>query len=137
MVFNISDLAKVYKAKEQGLTFEQIVDEIEMTKNDGLAFNRVARSTCSIMMIDYDSIFKKSRKDHLVLARHVISYVMNKKGRMSLTEIGKEFGNTHATILHGVRRIEIALKVGYKDIAELVESVEESIKYEPISNLQL
>ena len=44
----------------------------------------------------------KSRSTDIVRARNVIHNMLNEKYRMSLTDIGKYFGQDHTTVLHSI-----------------------------------
>jgi len=43
-------------------------------------------------------------------ARHVAIYLIRKLTNLSLPDIGKEFGRDHTTVLHSIKKIELALK---------------------------
>lgn len=61
---------------------------------------------CRIYNVTYDEIKSNKRKEHIVKARHTISYVCRKVMSTSISYGfigGKLGGKNHATILHGCR----------------------------------
>ncbi len=53
----------------------------------------------------------KSRKQHTVLARQMAIYICHELSSLSLTKIGKHFGNRdHSTVLHAIKKIKEKLE---------------------------
>jgi chromosomal replication initiation ATPase DnaA len=48
----------------------------------------------------------QSRKRDLVFARHLAMYLMRKRTKMTLLEIGKTFDRDHTSVLHAITMIE-------------------------------
>lgn len=53
-----------------------------------------------------DDIMSKERHYDIVLARHFAMYFLHRKLKMNLTNTGLALEKHHATIIHGVKRIE-------------------------------
>ncbi|WXU00580.1 MAG: Chromosomal replication initiator protein DnaA [Catillopecten margaritatus gill symbiont] len=57
-----------------------------------------------IIMADLSS---KSRKQHIVLARQMAIFIAHEMTNLSLSKIGKHFGNRdHSTVLHAIKKIK-------------------------------
>ena len=81
-----------------------------------------------------EEVFSKKRNQPIVQLRHIIYYYMRQRG-MTLTEIGKIFGKTHATIMHGVENVEFFDK-NYKDYKQKLQKIMKiEIKQEEVKML--
>ena len=78
------------------------------------------------------SVDLKTRKKTIVRPRQAICYILRKTTDMSLDKIGNvfEIGIDHATVLHGIRKIENA-KLGYDpELLDVFNKVSEAVGYE-------
>lgn len=62
----------------------------------------VINKVCVHFEVHKETLMKKSRTTDIVRARNVIHNMLNEKYRMSLTDIGKYFGQDHTTVLHSI-----------------------------------
>ena len=62
----------------------------------------VINKVCVHFEVHKETLMKKSRTTDIVRARNVIHNILNEKYRMSLTDIGKYFGQDHTTVLHSI-----------------------------------
>ena len=62
----------------------------------------VINKVCVHFVVHKETLMKKSRTTDIVRARNVIHNMLNEKYRMSLTDIGKYFGQDHTTVLHSI-----------------------------------
>lgn len=47
----------------------------------------------------------KTRKQEVVIKRQLAMYILRKKSKMILSEIGDDFDRDHATVIHSVKEI--------------------------------
>ena len=49
-------------------------------------------------------------------ARQMAMYLIRKLTNLSLPDIGREFARDHSTVLHAIRKVEVALKDGNENM---------------------
>jgi chromosomal replication initiator protein len=69
--------------------------------------NDIQKLTAKHYATTISDLSSKSRKQHIVLARQVAVYLAHELTNLSLSKIGKNFGNRdHSTILHAIKKIK-------------------------------
>ncbi len=69
--------------------------------------NDIQKETAKHYAITVSDLISKSRKQHTVLARQMAVFISHELTTLSLTKIGKHFGNRdHSTVLHSIDKIE-------------------------------
>ena len=69
--------------------------------------NDIQKETAKHYAITVSDLISKSRKQHTVLARQMAVFISHELTTLSLTRIGKHFGNRdHSTVLHSIDKIE-------------------------------
>jgi len=69
--------------------------------------NDIQKETAKHYAITVSDLSSKSRKQHTVLARQMAVFIAHELTTLSLTKIGKHFGNRdHSTVLHSIDKIE-------------------------------
>ena len=69
--------------------------------------NDIQKETAKHYAITVSDLSSKSRKQHMVLARQMAIFIAHELTTLSLTKIGKHFGNRdHSTVLHSIDKIE-------------------------------
>lgn len=65
--------------------------------------------------VNVSLIKEKGRHRHIVIARHIYFYVANKLKpfKISYERIGSLVGKDHASVMHGIKKIEQDIEVGY------------------------
>ena len=63
----------------------------------------------AVSNLSREELLSKCRRDDIVKCRFMMFHVLRKAG-MTLCDLEKEFGLTHATIMHGIRRVDDMLK---------------------------
>ena len=81
--------------------FKKIVGYVN-TKPKPSQVQSVINKVCIHFEVHKETLMKKSRTSDIVRARNVIHNMLNEKYRMSLTDIGKYFGQDHTTVLHSI-----------------------------------
>ena len=69
--------------------------------------NDIQKETAKHYAITVSDLISKSRKQHTVLVRQMAVFISHELTTLSLTKIGKHFGNRdHSTVLHSIDKIE-------------------------------
>ena len=69
--------------------------------------NDIQKESSKHYNITVSDLSSKSRKQHMVLARQMAIFIAHELTTLSLTNIGKHFGNRdHSTVLHAIKKIE-------------------------------
>ena len=72
-------------------------------------------------IIDKYELKQKSRYMHLIYRRYYLYKVLKRDG-MTLSQIGRLFGKTHASIINGINKHDIYMK--YKDSSYMLHTLE-------------
>ena len=72
-------------------------------------------------IIDKHDLKQKSRYMHLIYRRYYLYKVLKRDG-MTLSQIGRLFGKTHASIINGINKHDIYMK--YKDSSYMLHTLE-------------
>jgi len=68
--------------------------------------NDIQKETSKHYAITVSDLISKSRKQHTVMARQMAIYIAHEFTTLSLTKVGKHFGNRdHSTVLHSIDKI--------------------------------
>ncbi len=98
------------------LTLENVTRAIaDMFKTEGSSLptpSLVIGQVCKFYSIDEDVLRGTLRNKNTNEARQTAIYLVRKLTRMSLPDIGKEFGRDHTTVMHAIRKVESGLKTG-------------------------
>lgn len=69
--------------------------------------NDIQKEVAKHYGVTISDLSSKSRKQHTVLARQIAIFIVHELTSLSLTNIGKHFGNRdHSTILHAIKKIK-------------------------------
>ena len=72
-------------------------------------------------IIDKYELKQKSRYMHLIYRRYYLYKVLKRDG-MTLSQIGRLFGKSHATVINGINKHDTYMK--YKDSAYMLHTLE-------------
>ena len=102
----------------------------DMFKNEGNSLptpSLIISQVCKFYSID-ETVLRGSLKNKgTTEARQMAIYLIRKLTNLSLPDIGKEFGRDHSTILYGIRKMEVALKDGNKQLQDAVRDITANI----------
>ena len=90
----------------------------DMVRSEGNALptpSLIISQVCKFYSVDEVVLRGTQRTKGITEARQMAMYLVRKLTNLSLPDIGQEFNRDHATVLHGIRKVETALKTG--DIA--------------------
>lgn len=82
---------------------------------------------CDYVGINPDSLFTKSRKREIMLAKHVCMYVFKKKFGLTHNDIGKLFPREgepmdHTSVMHAYRTVEDCMDVNDESVSKYVRA---------------
>ena len=102
----------------------------DMFKNEGNALptaNLIINHVCKFYSIDESTLRGTQRNKGTVEARQVAIYLIRKLTNLSTTEIGKEFGKDHTTMMHSISKVEAALKSGDTSLQNHIRDITANI----------
>ena len=85
----------------------------DMFKSEGNSLPTAAliiSQVCKFYSVDEAVLRGTLKNKGTTEARQIAMYLIRKLTNLSLPDIGKEFGKDHSTVLHSIRKVEIALK---------------------------
>ena len=77
--------------------------------------------------ITEDAILGTQRNKGTAEARQVAMYLIRKMTNLSLPDIGKEFSRDHATVIHGIRKVETALADSKNPLNDTIRDITSNI----------
>ena len=102
----------------------------DMFKSEGNAVptaSLVISQVCKFYTID-ETILRGTKKNkNTAEARQVAMYLIRQLTNLSLPDIGQEFSRDHSTVLHSIRKIEVALKGGSQQLADNIRDITANI----------
>ncbi len=81
-----------------------LLTRVHVATTRGSWNTRVFAAACRHFDVTGDAVLSGARDRQTLAARHVAMWLMRDAGR-SYTEIGRELGCDHSTVIHAVRRI--------------------------------
>ncbi len=87
----------------------------DMFKSEGNALptpSLIISQVCKFYSVDEVALRGTQRTRGITEARQMAMYLVRKLTNLSLPDIGQEFNRDHATVLHGIRKVETSLKTG-------------------------
>ena len=85
----------------------------DMFKSEGNALptpSLIISQVCKFYNVDETALRGTQKNKNIAEPRQIAMYLIRKLTNLSLPDIGKEFNRDHATVLYGIRKIEVALK---------------------------
>lgn len=104
-----------------------IRDVIHETLPDPITVERIVTEVSRTYNISIDDIFSKKKSADIAFARQVSIYIVSQMMDMSSTEIGKNFGKDHTTVLYTVEKIKKMLKNNEME-KRLIDDIMKNIK---------
>ena len=102
----------------------------DMFKSEGSAVptaSLVISQVSKFYAID-ETILRGTKKNkNTAEARQVAMYLIRQLTNLSLPDIGQEFSRDHSTVLHSIRKIEVALKGGNQQLADNIRDITANI----------
>ena len=102
----------------------------DMFKVEGNALptpSLIISQVCKFYNVD-EAVLRGSKKSKgIVEPRQVAMYLVRKLTNLSLPDIGKEFSRDHSTALHGISKIEVALKANDTQLQNNIRDITANI----------
>ena len=102
----------------------------DMFKSEGNALptpSLIITQVCKFYSIEEDVLRGTLKNKGTAEARQIATYLIRKLTNLSLPDIGKEFNRDHSTILYGIRKVEVALKNGDKQLQDNIRDITANI----------
>ena len=102
----------------------------DMFKSEGNALptpSLIISQVCKFYSIEEDVLRGTLKNKGTAEARQIATYLIRKLTNLSLPDIGKEFNRDHSTILYGIRKVEVALKNGDKQMQDNIRDITANI----------
>ena len=101
------DFSKINHSFISKEVIESALGDLIKPKVKNIDINDIQKETAKHYAITVSDLISKSRKQHTVLARQMAVFISHELTSLSLTKIGKHFGNRdHSTVLHSIDKIE-------------------------------
>lgn len=103
---------------------ENALGELIKPQIKNIDINDIQKETAKHYATIVSDLSSKSRKQHIVLARQMAIFIAHELTNLSLTKIGKHFGNRdHSTVLHAIKKItkQTAKEAEIKNDYELIK----------------
>lgn len=101
---NFSKLSNPIVTKE---VIDTALEDLFKPKAKNIDINDIQKENAKHYGITVSDLNSKSRKQHIVLARQMAIFITHEMTNLSLSKIGKHFGNRdHSTVLHAIKKIK-------------------------------
>ncbi len=106
---------KFFSLDDQSLRYTysvitKIFDQLKINKEE-LTPQRIITVVSHYYKISTGDILSKTRKQEVVLARHIAMWLIRSINRLSFKQIGKIFSRDHSTIMSAVTNVDRAMKI--------------------------
>lgn len=115
----IKEMSKIIEEKTTAMESARIAHEIKLSQEniecvvlnstDTIVFRELGKHVCSKCLVNYSTLFEKSRKRERVFVRNIIRYYLkfHFKNPLTLKSIGVITGGCdHATVIHSIDEIK-------------------------------
>lgn len=116
---SIKQMSEIIEKKTTTMESDRIAHDIKISQKDiesivldctdAIVFREIGKHVCSKCLVDYSTLFEKSRKRERVFVRNIIRYYLkfHFKNPLTLKSIGVITGGCdHATVLHSIEEIK-------------------------------
>lgn len=101
------DFSKINHSFISTEVVESALGDLIRPQVKNIDINDIQKETAKHYAVTISDLISKSRKQHTVLARQMAVFISHELTTLSLTKIGKHFGNRdHSTVLHSIDKIE-------------------------------
>ena len=102
----------------------------DMFKSEGSAVptpSLIISQVCKFYSIDEAVLRGTLKNKGTAEARQIAMYLIRQMTNLSLPDIGKEFSRDHSTVLHSIRKVEVALKNGNTTMQDNIRDITANI----------
>lgn len=86
----------------------------------------------AIMGVTPDQITEKNNRPAIVEVRSIYCKLRHEKHGYNYSQIGRELGRTHASVIHAIRRMNDLLSVGDEEVTRKWNKVKQLREYEEV-----
>lgn len=110
---------------DMDLTRRVVRNSIRNTRKK-VNFEIVVREVCAYYKLDPDVLFTKSRKREISDARQVVMFLTKKLTELPLTNIGRQLGRSHATVIYALNSLQERIAID-RQLRDDLEAIEQAI----------
>ncbi len=88
----------------------KIFDQLKINKEE-LTPNRIVSVVAHYYKVSATDIYGKTRKQEVVLARHISMWLVRSINKFSYKQIGKTFGRDHSTTMAAISKVDNSMKI--------------------------
>ena len=102
----------------------------DMVRSEGSTLptpSLIISQVCKFYSVDEAVLRGTQRTKGITEARQMAMYLVRKLTNLSLPDIGQEFNRDHATVLHGIRKVEASMKAGDTNMQNNVRDITANI----------
>ena len=96
-------ISEIKKTNIIPLSTEKKIVGYQFKKPKKLEIDSVINKVCIKCEVSKKELFTKARTRDIVRARNIIQNILNEKYKMSLSDIGRIFGQDHTTVLYSIQ----------------------------------
>ncbi len=101
------DFSKINHAFISKEIVESALGDLIKPQLKNIDINDIQKECAKHYAITVSDLTSKNRKQHIVMARQMAMFIAHELTTLSLTSIGKHFGNRdHSTVLHAIKKIK-------------------------------
>lgn len=89
---------------------------------------KIIKEVCSYFCIEEKILIGRSRKMEYVLARQIATYLIRNETKAKLTDIGKELGQDHTTVVHSIKKINDFISIKDDVVIESLINIKMKLK---------
>jgi chromosomal replication initiator protein len=89
--------------------------------------NLIISQVCKFYNLDEVILRGTQKNKGTVEARQVAMYLVRRLTNLSTPEIGQEFSRDHSTVIHGIQKVEAALKAGNTTLQNNIRDITANI----------
>jgi chromosomal replication initiator protein len=104
-----------------------IDDMIKVESNILPTPSLIISQVCKFYSVDETVLRGTLKNKGTTEARQIAIYLIRKLTKLSLPEIGKEFGKDHSTILYSIKKVEVELKKGNTNLQNNIRDITANI----------
>jgi hypothetical protein len=94
----------MFTPKHERLSSQQIKIQQELENEREAFWSALEDVTCSVLGIQSQTLYTKTRRREIVTARQIIFFLMRPCYFQSFESIGAHYGKDHATVMHGIKQ---------------------------------
>jgi chromosomal replication initiator protein len=98
-----NQISEIKKTTIIPISTERKIVGYQFKKPKKTEIDSVINKVCIMYEVSKKELFTKTRTRDIVRARNIIHNLLSEKYKMSLTEIGKIFGQDHTTVLNSIK----------------------------------